>query len=322
LRAEGDSAAGQWSGDAYAAYVRVKPWAGRTFELHAGRVPTAFGGFSRRPYGNENLLIGYPLAYQYLTSLRSDAIPRSADDLVAMRGRGWYAHYPVGTEYWEHGVPAINVFRYDTGLVAKVGAPSSRVELAGSLTAGTLANPRLDHNGVPQLAARVALRPLPGLAIGISGASGAFLEQSVRDVLPAGLAGQQYRQRAFGTDVEVSRDYWLVRTELVTTDWRLPALAEPFIDSPLRATFWLTEGRYKLAPGLYAAARYDRLAFSDVESSRGPVTWDANVWRVETGAGYSLRRHILLKGSYQYNRREGGFVKASHLGAVQVVLWF
>ena len=36
---------------------------------------------------------------------------------------------------------------------------------------------------------------------------------------------QQYRQRAFGADVELSRGYWLVRTELVTTDWRLPALA-------------------------------------------------------------------------------------------------
>jgi hypothetical protein len=73
---------------------------------------------------------------------------------------------------------------------------------------------------------------------------------------------------------------------------------------------------------LYAAARYDRLAFSDVQSSRGLVTWDANLWRIETGAGYSLRRNIVIKGSYQYNRREGGFVKASHLGAAQVALWF
>jgi hypothetical protein len=240
-----------------------------------------------------------------------------------MRGRGWYAYYPVGANHWEHGVPAITVFRYDTGVVAKVGHPSDRVDVAASLTAGTLSNPGLgDDNGAPQLAGRLAVRPMSGLSIGVSGASGAFLDQSVRDVLPADAASRQYRQRAFGTDVEVSRDYWLIRTELVTTDWRLPALAQPFIDEPLRATFWLTEGRYKLAPGLYAAARYDRLAFTRVQSSRGPVTWDADVWRVETGAGYSLRRNLVLKGSYQYNRREGGYVQASHLGAAQVVLWF
>src|ERR671913_1478979 len=141
LRAEGDSGEGHWTAGAYAAYVRVKPWTARAFEVQAGRIPTAFGGFSRRSYGSGNLLIGYPLAYQYLTSLRADAIPRTADDLVAMRGRGWYVHYPVGADYWDRGVPAMSVFRYDTGVLAKVGVPGARTEVASSLTAGTLSHP-------------------------------------------------------------------------------------------------------------------------------------------------------------------------------------
>ena len=66
LRAEGDSSWGHWNAGTYAAYVRVQPWTTRAFEVQAGRIPTAFGGFSTRPYGSENLLIGYPLAYQYL----------------------------------------------------------------------------------------------------------------------------------------------------------------------------------------------------------------------------------------------------------------
>ena len=79
---------------AYAAYVRVQPWTAGPSRLQAGRIPTAFGGFSLRPYGNDNLLIGYPLAYQYLTSLVPTPIPRTADDLVAMRARGWFASLP------------------------------------------------------------------------------------------------------------------------------------------------------------------------------------------------------------------------------------
>src|SRR5215204_5885759 len=199
LRAEGDSREGHWTAGAYAAYVSVKPWTARGFEVQAGRIPTAFGGFTRRSYGSANLLIGYPLAYQYLTSLRADAVPRTADDLVEMRGRGWYAHYPIGAEYWDRGVPLVSVFRYDTGVLAKIGLPGDRAEIAASLTAGTLSNPGLgDGNGSPQVAVRVAARPWPGLQVGVSGATGAFLEERVRDVLPGDAAGRQYRQRAFG----------------------------------------------------------------------------------------------------------------------------
>jgi hypothetical protein len=38
-------------------------------------------------------LIGYPLAYQYLTSLRADSLPLNANELIAMRGRGWLSSY-------------------------------------------------------------------------------------------------------------------------------------------------------------------------------------------------------------------------------------
>jgi hypothetical protein len=323
LRAEGDSGAGNWSADAYAVYLRVQPWTGRAFEVQAGRIPTAFGGFGRRPYGNDNLLIGYPLAYQYLTSLRPDAVPATADDLVAMRARGWLAYYPVGDVYWTHGVPPMSIFQYDTGALAKVGIPAARGELSASVTAGTLSNPGLaDHNGAPQVAARFAVKPIPGLLLGASVADGAFVAREVRDVLPEGAARRQYRQRAVGADAEVSHGYWLVRTELLVTDWRLPALRSPLITAPLRATSWLTEGRYKLAPGLYVAARYDRMLFSHIQSSRGVTTWDADLWRAEAGAGYSLRRNVILKGSYQYNRRDGGRVKSGNLAAAQVLLWF
>ena len=71
---------------------------GRTapLDIQAGRIPPVFGAFARRTYGADNPLIGYPLAYQYLTSLRPDAVPATADDLLAMRARGWRASYPVG----------------------------------------------------------------------------------------------------------------------------------------------------------------------------------------------------------------------------------
>src|SRR5437879_4631169 len=63
----------------YALYLRVRPWRERSFDVQAGRIPPVFGAFAREGYGPERPLVGYPLAYQYLTSIRPDAAPASVD---------------------------------------------------------------------------------------------------------------------------------------------------------------------------------------------------------------------------------------------------
>jgi hypothetical protein len=71
-----------------ALYVRVRPWTARAIDIQAGRIPPTFGAFARRVYATDNPLIGSPIAYQYLTSLRPDSLPASADELLRMRGHG------------------------------------------------------------------------------------------------------------------------------------------------------------------------------------------------------------------------------------------
>jgi hypothetical protein len=57
--------------------------------------------------------------------------------------------------------------------------------------------------------------------------------------------------------------------------------------------------------------------------TRETLPWDAPVTRIEVGGGYSLQRNLLLKLSYQYDRRDGGvLVGVAHLGAAQLVFWF
>jgi len=94
------------------------------------------------------------------------------------------------------------------------------------------------------------------------------------------------------------------------------------LDLPLRAIATYVEGRYKIRPGLYAAARFDHLGFSDVTSGARTDTWDAPVTRVEVGGGYSLQRNLVLKLSYQYNTRGGGRIHTLNLGAAQLLFWF
>src|SRR5258708_2546982 len=124
----------------YALYVRVRPWKGRALDIQAGRIPPVFGAFARRSYGTDNPLIGYPLAYQYLTSLRADAIPATADDLLLMRARGWRASYPVAVTGPGPGVPLVTPNRSDTGVQAHATGTPAEGPIA--LTTVTLSNPR------------------------------------------------------------------------------------------------------------------------------------------------------------------------------------
>jgi hypothetical protein len=306
----------------YALYVRIRPWADRNFDIQAGRVPPTFGAFARRTYANDNSLIGYPLAYQYLTTLRPDAVPATADELLSKQGLGWRVRYSVGDASADRGVPLVSAFRWDTGVQAHAGAPNGPVNATASITTGTVSNPLFnDDNNGRQIAGRVELRPVTGLIVGTSVARGPFLTDALARAVAA--ESSAFTQTAWGADVEYSRDHYLLRLESIVSAWQLPAVDAPFLDLPLRAVSTSVEGRYKITPAFYAAARLDHLGFSDLIGSQTTAPWDAPVTRVEVGGGYSILRNLLVKATVQRNARDGGRLqRRAILGAMQVVYWF
>jgi hypothetical protein len=295
----------------YALYVRVRPWRDRPLDIQAGRIPPTFGAFSRRNYAAGNPLIGYPLAYQYLTSLRPDAIPAEAEDLLRMRARGWRPSYPLGSVDIAPGMPLITAFRWDTGVQVRVGP--ERLMASAAITNGTVSDPHTrDNNGGKQISGRLQWHPNPGLNLGVSGARGPYLSETVEQLSRAG----ESMQRALGIDVEYSRDHWLVRGEGVWNQWQIPTLS-----TPVKATSGFVEGSYKILPGVFVAGRLDRLGFSRVVSPLRTRTWDAPVTRIETGGGYYIRRNLLAKGAYQHNWRDGGQIRSRGLLAFQLQFW-
>jgi hypothetical protein len=299
----------------YALYVRVRPWRDRPIDIQAGRIPPTFGAFARRDYGTGNPLIGYPLAYQYLTAVRPDALPASTDDVLRMRARGWRPSYPIGSLDIAPGMPLITAFRWDTGVQVRVGPES--INASAAVTNGTTSDPRTrDNNGGKQIAGRLQWRPSAALAIGGSVASGAYVADAA--LATATIVGGTSRsmQHALGLDAEYSRDHWVVRGELIWNRWQVPTLSRT-----LDATSGFVEGRYKISPGIFVASRIDHLGFSELASSIGTRTWDAPITRLETGAGYYIRRNLVAKGTYQHNWRDGGPVTSRGLFAAQLHFW-
>jgi hypothetical protein len=308
----------------FAAYVRVRPWKEQRFDIQIGRIPPTFGAFARRAYGTDNPLIGYPLAYQYLTSLRPDAVPATAADLIQMRGHGWLSSFPVGSPVPEAGLPIVSAFRWDTGVQARLGV--GRVEMAAAITSGTLSNPRLsDDNGGKQLSARVAVRPITGLVLGASGARGAWLSRNITT--------DSLDQTAAGFDAEYSRGHWIVRGEAILSRWELPYSATTSNGRDVRAWATWIEGRYRFTPRVFVAARADHLGFSTIRAASmgmgmqmdGAMTtlqWDAPVDRLETVFGYFLQRNVVARLGLQANWRDDGYTKNRVFPSAQIAWWF
>lgn len=299
----------------YALYVRVRPWRDRPVDIQAGRIPPTFGAFARREYGAGNPLIGYPLAYQYLTAVRADAVPATADDVGRMRARGWRPSYPIGSLDVGTGLPLISAFRWDTGVQVHVG--SDALSASAALTSGTMSDPHTrDNNSGKQLSGRVQWQPVVALTLGGSAARGAYVADAAlaNARLAAGRGGSA--QQALGVDLEYSRDHVLVRGEAIWNQWEVPTLSQD-----LDAYSVFVEGRYKIAPGVFVASRIDRLTFGKISLAAGSRTWDAPVTRLETGVGYYLRRNLLAKGAYQYNWRDGGQIRSRGLIAGQLHFW-
>jgi hypothetical protein len=279
-------------------------------------VPPGFGSYPRRRYGAANPLIGEPLGYQYLTTLRADIPPPNPDALLAVQGTGWRVIYPYPGVAMppSPGLPIASGERWDAGVEARWGG--ERLEVAASLTQGTLSRPRLgDDNDGKQVATRVAWRPVVGLVLGASGARGDYATDAgyAGYAMPAGCC----RQDAWGGDAEYSAGHAILRAEGVWTSWEISSWP-----ARLSARALMLEGRYRLLPGLYVAARACHVDFSDVEGSAGPRPWDAPASRLEAGFGFSVRRNLLLKAVYQYNERDGGVVRSRDFGAVQVLWWY
>lgn len=321
VRAEGEVSGEYWHAYPVSLFLQARPVRASSLAVSAGIVQPVFGAFTQRRYGSDNLLIGYPLSYQYTTAVRADALPATADEVLKNRARGWAPHYSIGSTGPVSGLPLVNTTGWSPGLMVSAGSASWTGRVA--VTRGGLAAAgSSDWNGRWEITGRGEYRPTAGLVLGVSGAHGAFVDESLSPVVQTATGNRAPRETAFGADVEYSWGYWLVRAETIVHSRRYPDFSAPHLADALTTIAFEAEARYKLRPGLYAAARMGGLWFGSLQGSTKTASWDADVTRLETGLGWSYSRNVMVKAVYQYNRRDSVRKPSLHLGALQLVVKF
>lgn len=310
--------------DGAAWYVRWHPWAAKAFDVQVGRLPPVIGLFAREPYGRDNLLIGAPLAYQYLVALRPDALPASADDLIRMRARGWQPSFPIGSSAVAPGIPIASAFSWDTG--AEAHWHLGRADVAGAVTRGSVSVPAVgsDVNGGATWSGRVAVAGPGGLTVGVSGARGPWIESSTLSLLPAALHASN-TETFVGADIEFGWGRWLVRGEELRSVFDMPFVDAGNPNVRLAAWSGYLETRYRLHPRWQVAGRVEQLDFSTIQGTLDgglPTTWDAPVERLSADVGYRAQRQLEIRGGWQMDWRDGGRVSKRGYPALQLLFWF
>ncbi len=290
----------------FGGYVMQRVHEDRNIFLEAGLIPAHDGIWASHTYSNKNPLIGIPLQQYWKSSLPYTMMPNNLDDLLSKRGqsqeygvsysdsngtRGYrYAAMPILYDNcWNYGAFALGTLgRFEFSLGFTLGPPSATVQGAD-----------INDNLSPH--AKLGYAFTPGLKIWGSYAHGAYLDRAVAQYLPAGRTVNDYYQDLYGGSLD-----WKV--------WRLWFMGEYFFnkyDTPIREeglsnqSFYL-QTVFSLAPAWDICMRYDALIFGEVEDSAGNrVTWDDNVYRVESGVGYHVSRDLIVKGVVQTTRTQG-----------------
>jgi hypothetical protein len=241
-----------------------------------------------------------------------------------MRARGWEPSYPIGDQTLGPGVPLVSSFRWDTGVEASWH--NARFDLNGAVTLGAPAAPALTAlKGGPGFSARAAWHAAPGLTFGASSARGNWIDTSATDLIPAPLRSP-VTQTALGADMQWGLGHWLVHAEFVHTDFDVPVAFDPLPRRRLSASSEYADVRYRLHPRWDLSARVDRLDFSqmtgDLIGAGLPVTWDADVRRLEGVVAYRVTRQFEGRLGWQEDWRDGGRVSRQGYPALELLYWF
>jgi len=300
----------------YAAYLMYTPRPERDLHAIAGKMPWLVGTWGARAAPERQPLVGTPLMYQFPTRLPSDAIVPDPDSLYRIEAASGGSSYGGAGEV--HGMRVVENGWWDVGLGLMGSA--NRIEFALGITNGTpgAPNPARDVNSGKTALGRVGFAPLSGLRVGASGAYGAWMPKALDSGLPAGRGASDYHQRLAMADAELLAGHAELRGETFLNVWETPTLGT------LRARGGYAEGKLTLAPGCYAAARYDLLRFSHLNESTGEsFPWNDDVDRIEAGGGYRPSRGTLLKVVWQRTTlADGEETDREDLFAAQFVLVF
>jgi hypothetical protein len=279
-------------------------------QIRAGKFATAFGGWVNRHLAWDNPLITAPAIYEDILTIGDQATPASLDELAARLDS------PENKPGW---VPMVWGPSYASGAALSLaGGPLDvTVEVKN---AALSSRPRFwdvgkrDFGDGPTVTGRVGWHPAPAWTLGTSFSHGPYLQKDARATLPASADIDDFGQTMIGLDLTYERHRLQIWGELVRAEFELPRIGD------VAAVGGFVEIRYKTAPRIWIAGRWNQTWFDDIPGL--DRSWDRDLRRLDLGLGYRHNAHFQGKLEVSVGDRTGRDTVGNQLVAAQLVLWF
>jgi class 3 adenylate cyclase len=293
------------------AYLRVTPLPSANVSIQAGKFVSPFGGWPQRHASlTQEAFIRPPLPYDYRTVVSTTAITVGPAGFLTWKDKPEIFRHigapPVWAAPYQVGAMVAGGWKAFTARAAVMNsAPSSEPGEWNALGAG-------EHG--PSYVAHAEVKVIPELRLGVSYDRGSYLQdETTLNPLPPGGGVGHYAQVLWGFEATYARGPVEARGELLLDRWDVPNLP----DYPRDVSFY-AETKVKLAPGLFAAARYSGIRFDEIgNGAGGRERWDYPADRLQLGAGYRLGRSTEIRAEYMLNSTDAPPAGSDDLFAVR-----
>ena len=298
-------------------FLRYTPFDSR-INFQIGKFATVVGNWVQRHYSWDNPFINAPLPYENLTGLWDIEAPNSTDTLLYWGHVGDHDSGDYSDKYLR--LPIIWGPSYATGFA--VTGSAGKFDYAAEIKNSALTSqPKawdatqvgFDH---PTFSGRVGFRPSEMWNFGFSVSSGAYLLSEAAPTLPPGRNIGDYRELVLAQDVAFAWHHLQVWAEVYETRFEVPNVGQA-------DTFaYYLEAKYKIAPQLFAALRWNQQLYGTVPDEGENVQWGNDVWRVDAAVGYRFTNYLQGKVQYSFTHTDARVQVGEQLIAAQLTIKF
>jgi hypothetical protein len=295
--------------DEYA--LRVTPWKDGRLTVQIGKFATVVGNWVPRHLSWENPFINAPLVYENVTAIQDKSAPYSP--LYFVYGPYYYGKYAFNPVIWgpsyASGISVSGqLSKFDYAIEMKNASLSSRPESWNVTENG------FEH---PTFSGRVGFRPNEAWNFGVSASEGTYFRREAESTLPPGRDIDDYREFVLGQDASFAWRHVQLWVEFYEARFEVPRVGDA-------DTFaYYIEAKYKFAPQLFGAIRWNQQLFGDISNPYGgSLHWSPDLGRIEVAAAYRFTPHTQLKLQYGFQHETTGPGDDNHLLAAQFTIRF
>ena len=276
-------------------FLQYRPLGDNRLNLQAGKFATVIGN-SVYQYGDNPFLLA-PLPYSSIVGVPTQNIEQISGQAIEDRANGLTPGIHTNKESWSSIVwgPA-----YTNGIAAfgTTGKLDYAFEVKNTSSGS---NPEEWEFGEgdfrdPFFAGRIGYRPDAAWAFGFSFSHGPFLDADAFDQLNPDFDRGDFDQTLASVDFRWAGGKWEVSGESFFSTYDRDG-------EDLQAFNYYLQSKYKVAPGVWVAARFGQTLTNDVATpSGGEAPWSPDIQRAELATGWRITPDLVLQAQYTYTR--------------------